>query len=218
MNNKETERIKAAPLRPNPNIDIANNLFIETLPDSQFGTSYYCTHPQSIENVNEIEKVATFNMKTSVRYKDKRSNIMQFSTMTDSIKEVNLEVGELPVDNEVLLTPSVAKALTSEEDYKSLVGKKVNIYVNENDSENKPVIIEKQLIVSGVYSAEAMGMLGMTSAYVPYKTLENAYADNHLDLRPTQINVFANEKEQVEGMKSTFKLKHHPIFLFTTFQ
>ena len=30
LNNKGTERMRAAPLKPNPNINIANNLFIET--------------------------------------------------------------------------------------------------------------------------------------------------------------------------------------------
>ncbi len=30
LNNKGTERMRAAPLKPNPNINVANNLFIET--------------------------------------------------------------------------------------------------------------------------------------------------------------------------------------------
>lgn len=35
LNNRGTEKIKAAPLMPKPNIVIANNLFIKTPPNSQ---------------------------------------------------------------------------------------------------------------------------------------------------------------------------------------
>ncbi|WP_202710473.1 ATP-binding cassette domain-containing protein [Sporosalibacterium faouarense] len=160
---------------------------------------------QSIENVNKVEKVITFNMKTSAGYEDKRSDIILFSTITDSIKKENLEVGELPEENELLLTPSVAKNLTGEEDYQSLIGKELSVYVNEINNENKPVIIEKKLMVSGIYSAEGIGMQGMTTAYVQYETLENAYVENNMTLSPTQINAFANEQDQVDEIKKKLK-------------
>lgn len=161
---------------------------------------------KSIENVKKIEKVTTFNMKSSVGYEDKRSQIMLFSTMTDNIKEEDLELGKLPVENEIILTPSVAKDLTSKDDYKSVIGKKISVYVNETNSEHKPVIIEKQLTVSGIYSQKGMGgMQEMTMAYVQYKTLENAYTENNMTLKPTQINTFASEQDQVDGIKEKLK-------------
>ncbi|TPG68144.1 ABC transporter ATP-binding protein/permease [Brevibacillus laterosporus] len=157
---------------------------------------------KNIEHVNSVEKVTSFNMKSSAGLGDKRSDIMQFSTMTDSIKKENVEKGHLPGENEVLLTPSLAKALSSNENYKSLIGKEISVYVTEIGIDNKPVTIENKLKVSGIYKAESMGPQGTTMAYVKYETLENAYAKQGLTLSPTQINAFADKQEQVDAIKT----------------
>ncbi|WP_232699352.1 ABC transporter ATP-binding protein/permease [Brevibacillus daliensis] len=156
---------------------------------------------KNIEHVNRIEKVTSFDMKSSASYGEKHSDILQFSTMTDSVKEENLEVGKIPSENEVLLTPALAKALSSEEDYKSIIGKEITVYVNDIDKDNKPVTIEKELTVSGIYKAENVGPREMTMAYAQYETLESAYAGQGLTLNPTQINAYAEEQEQVENIK-----------------
>lgn len=160
---------------------------------------------KSVNNVSSIEKVSSFTMKSSAGYEDKRSDIMQFITMTESVKEDKLEEGNLPNENEVLLTTSLAKALTSEEEYKSLIGKEISVYVNEVNKDNKPIIIEKKLEVSGIYEAEGMGPQGMNIAYVQYETLENTYAEQGLTLNPTQINAFTDKKEHVEDIKAILK-------------
>ncbi|WP_315081911.1 ATP-binding cassette domain-containing protein [uncultured Clostridium sp.] len=160
---------------------------------------------KSINNVSNIEKVSSFTMKSSAEYEDKRSDILQFITMTESVKEDKLEEGNLPKENEVLLTANLAKSLSSEEEYKSLIGKEISVYVNEISKDNKPIIIEKKLEVSGIYEAESMGSQGMTTAYVQYETLENAYAEQGLTLNPTQINAFTDKTEHVEDIKATLK-------------
>lgn len=157
---------------------------------------------KNIEHVKSIEKVTSVDMKSSALYGDKRSDIMKFSTMTDSIKKENLEKGSLPSENEVLLTPALAKSLSNGEDYKSLIGKEISVYVNEIGQGNKPVTIENKLKVSGIYKAEVMGPQGTTMAYVQYETLEKTYAEQGVTLSPTQINAFAEKQEQVEEIKT----------------
>ncbi|MCR8645917.1 ATP-binding cassette domain-containing protein [Paenibacillus sp. N1-5-1-14] len=160
---------------------------------------------QKIPNVNSIEKVTSFNMKSSAALDDKRSDIMQFSTMTNSIKEENLETGKLPVENEILITSTLAKALSIDEKYHSLIGKEIYVYVNEIGLDNKPVIVETKLKVSGVYGAGNLGPQGITTAYLQYDTLEKAFAKQKLTLNPTQINAFADKQEHVEDIKATLK-------------
>ncbi|MCE5173096.1 ABC transporter permease [Paenibacillus profundus] len=160
---------------------------------------------KNILNVSSIEKATAYNMKSNAVLGDKRSAIIQFSTITNSIKEDNIEAGKLPADNEILITSTLAKALSSNEQYQSVIGKEISVYVNDIGHDNKPVIVEAKLKVSGVYNAGNMGPQGMTAAYVPYETLEAAFAKQELTLRPTQINAFADKQEHVEGIKETLK-------------
>lgn len=160
---------------------------------------------RNIPHVESVEKVISFAMTTSAGYEDKQSTIIQFSTLTDSIKKEDLKAGTLPSEKEVLLTPSLAKALTSEEDESSLIGKEISIYVNAVDENNKPVIIENKLEVSGIYNDENTTSQGMTMAYVPFETLEMAYAEQGLTLSATQINAIAEKQEYVEGINTTLE-------------
>ncbi|RJG23766.1 ATP-binding cassette domain-containing protein [Paenibacillus thiaminolyticus] len=160
---------------------------------------------KNIPNVSSIEKTTAYNMKSNAVFGDKRSDIIQFSTLTNSIKEDNVETGKLPADNEILITSTLAKALSSSEQYESIVGQEISVYVNDVGPDNKPVLVEATWKVSGVYNAGNMGPQGMTAAYVPYETLETAFAEQGLTLHPTQINAFADKKEHVEGIKETLK-------------
>ena len=105
---------------------------------------------KKIAHVSSVEKVATLNGKTSAVFDGKRTVIQEVSMLTKSIDSEILTSGNLPKENEILLTSEQAKALTSAKTYKTLIGKKILVYVNEINEENKPVILEKELTVSGL--------------------------------------------------------------------
>ncbi|GAC42028.1 ATP-binding cassette domain-containing protein [Paenibacillus popilliae] len=155
---------------------------------------------KNIPNVHSIEKATAYMMKSNAVLGDKRSDIIQFSTLTNSITEDNIEAGKLPADHEIVITSALAKALSGSEPYESVVGQEISVYVNDVGLDNKPVLIEATWKVSGVL-ADNMGPQSMTAAYVPYETLETAFANQGLTLRPTQINAFADKQEHVEGIK-----------------
>ncbi|AJS58212.1 ABC transporter ATP-binding protein/permease [Paenibacillus sp. IHBB 10380] len=154
-----------------------------------------------IKNVDRIEKVTTITGKSKVVFNGKNKELSALGTVTDSIKADNVEAGTLPNENQVLLTASFAKSLSSEETYKSLVGKTVNLYINEMDERNQPVTIETQWVVSGIYDQEDMGPMSGAGVYVSYSTLENAYSQQNLVLQPKQINAYATSQDDVEGIK-----------------
>jgi putative ABC transport system permease protein len=156
-----------------------------------------------IENVDRAEKVTTITGKTNVVFNEKNTALSSLGTVTDSISEENIEKGTLPIENEVILTTSFAKSLSSEETYKSLVGETVSLFINEMDENNQPVTVETELVVSGIYDQENMGPVSGADAYVSYLTLENAYSKQTLPLQPTQINAYAANQDVVEGIKET---------------
>ena len=156
----------------------------------------------SLEKVDRVEKVTTITGKSNVVFNEQNKALTALGTVTDSIKEESIKKGTLPSENEVLLTMSFAKSLSSEETYESLVGKTVSLYINEMDENNQPVTIKSELPVSGLYEQEDMGPMSGANAYVSYSTLENVYSKQELTLQPSQINVYAANQADVEGIKA----------------
>lgn len=75
------------------------------------------------------------------------------------------------------------------------------VYVNEIDVKNKPIILEKELSVSGV-SEQKDNVTQGNSAYIPYSTLENAYSTHGLLLKPIQINAYTDNRDNVKSIKA----------------
>ena len=155
----------------------------------------------NIANVDTIEKVTTISGKSNVVFNGKNKELSDLGTLTDSIKADQIEAGTLPNENQVMLTASFAKSLSSDETYKSLVGKPVNLYINEMDGQNQPVTVETQWVVSGIYDQEDKGPIRGAGAYVSYSTLENAYSKANLVVHPKQINAYAENQDDVVSIK-----------------
>ncbi len=156
---------------------------------------------KKISHVKSVEKETTVNRKSSAVYENKRTDIQLLQTITKSFDKELLVAGKLPGVNEILLTKSEAKSLTSDKTYKTLVGKKVTFYVNEIDEQNKPLILEKELSVSGITDQKDKTP-GMVMSYTPFSTLETIYSDKGLVLKPSQINAYAEKREDVDGIKA----------------
>jgi len=154
-----------------------------------------------IKNIERVEKVAKISGKTNIVFNEKNTALATLETMTDSINEENIEKGTLPSENEVMLTSSFAKSLSSEDSYPSLVGKTIIMFNNEMNDNNQPITVETELVVSGIYTQEDTGPMVGANAYVSYSTLENAYSTHNLTLHPVQLNAYATTMENVEGIK-----------------
>ncbi|MEC0090963.1 ABC transporter ATP-binding protein/permease [Paenibacillus macquariensis] len=155
----------------------------------------------NIANVDSIEKVTTISGKSNVVFNGKNKELSDLETLTDSITADQIEAGTLPNENQVMLTASFAKSLSGDETYKSLVGKPVNLYINEMDGQNQPVTVETQWVVSGIYDQEDKGPIRGAGAYVSYSTLENAYSKLNLVVHPKQINAYAENQDDVVSIK-----------------
>lgn len=157
---------------------------------------------QGIPNIQEVEPVVMVNRDNSISYADAQADVSQLSTLTTAVKEEDLEAGSLPTENEILITTEQAQELIGNEDYASILGQEITLYLNEMGPDNKPVLTEALLTVSGVITAEDSGPFGGAGAYIPYETLEAIYAEQELPFNPTTVNAFAGEQDDVEGIKS----------------
>jgi putative ABC transport system permease protein len=156
---------------------------------------------KAVKHISSTEKATALQSKSSMTMKEKSANIPQLSTISKSFDQDILIKGKLPAENEIILTQDMAKAISSKKNDKSVIGKKVAFYINDM-KENKPITLEKELIVSGVYEQQNTGPIEGPNAYITYSTLEELYNDNGMILSPTQINVFAEQKADVDGIKA----------------
>lgn len=159
---------------------------------------------RSIDHVSKVEEVSSLMMKGSVVVGDKQADLTTLSTITSTIKEDSLLEGSLPEEDEILISSSAAEILTDNEELGSLVGDQVTLYIKETDKNNKPIVVEKEVTISGILDKSGVGpMSNMTSGYVQNNTLGKLYSQEGLSLRPTQIQAYAENEEYVDEIKTT---------------
>lgn len=160
---------------------------------------------KAIDHVGSVDRVASLMRQSSVVYDGKRTEISQLATLTKDTDKSILVAGEFPDANEIILTADQAKAISSEKTFKKLVGNKLMFYVNDIDEQNKPIILERELTVSGIADIENANVANANIAYVPYKTLEVMYDGSGKALKPMQLNVYANDQNHLEGIKASIE-------------
>lgn len=79
--------------------------------------------------------------------------LTQLTTLTDAFDPALITTGVLPVENEMLLPLDTAKQLSGNDQAETMIGKSVFLYINEMDGNNKPVTLEKEVTISGIYEA-----------------------------------------------------------------
>lgn len=156
----------------------------------------------SIENIERVEKATTIQGKSNIVYQQANSRLSGLQTVDDSVTQDNIEAGTLPSENEIMVTTSFAQRLTNEETYTDLVGQPVTLFVNEMNENNQPVIMEQELVISGIYNQPDTGPVEGADAYISYTTLEEAYHQQNMTLNPVLLNAYATDSDYVEEIKA----------------
>ncbi|MFL1664683.1 ABC transporter ATP-binding protein/permease [Bacillus cereus] len=150
----------------------------------------------NISHVKHVDKVFTLTMGSSVNYNDMSIDIVQLQTMNDTVKASDLTSGSLPKENEIVLSDTAAKKIVDSP--KDLVGKKVDFYVKTTDEKHRPIILIKEVTVSGVVK----GTMNQDVAYVTYDTLTQMYNSKNMELKATQLNVTVDNQKHVDGVQA----------------
>ncbi|MGE8055828.1 ATP-binding cassette domain-containing protein [Bacillus mycoides] len=151
---------------------------------------------ENIKHVKHVDKVFTLTMGSSVNYNDKSIDIVQLQTMNDTVKASDLSSGSLPKENEIVLSDTAAKKIMDSP--QKIVGEKVDFYVKTTDEKHRPIILIKEVTVSGVVK----GTMNQDVAYATYDTLTQMYISKNMELKATQLNVTVDNQKNVDGVQA----------------
>lgn len=155
------------------------------------------TSLENLEGVALLEKGSTMTQSASYSFDGTPGKILLLST-TYSSYDPTLKVGNLPLDNEVLISDSIAVKLS--DDFDSLIGQSFPITLVYN-TENAQ-ISTKMMTISGVIESQTSLESSITSAYITYATLE-AMVESFGGPIVTSIFVIAEDESVLEMLKST---------------
>ena len=161
---------------------------------------------KDIDNINNIEETVSYNLSSNLVLNDKNSNIMFLTSSYEGTFILTEENNvDLPKDNEIIMSDSLAKALMVEDNYQDIISREVTLFIREVDASNKPLFIEKKLVVRDIFKIEDDS--SFLTAAVNYNTLEELYKSNNLELKPTMLNVYAKDINNVEQIKDDLEEK-----------
>lgn len=162
-------------------------------------------NPFSEENKNELEKIENvtkveegfsgFSLGSNrVTLGDNSSTFMSLNTISASITESDILHGEMPKENEVLVTQAMANTLANDETGESVIGKEVTVDI----AVNKDVISTTQTI-SGIFASDS---LTTSVVYMDYSTLETLVEEKGSKLEPTVMYLTVDDKDNREAVSN----------------
>lgn len=156
----------------------------------------------NVKNVKEIYKQSIYTNSVSIGYNDQKYDLVTFSSY-NNINESELEVGKSPKDNEIIISKYLADKMTSNEDYSSILGKEIDLYILDNSS-SEPFIISEKVKISGIYKRDKISIIADSMyGYISYSNLNKIYDKNIKKLLPTNISVEIDDEDNIDMVKKS---------------
>ncbi|MFK4900436.1 ABC transporter ATP-binding protein/permease [Lactococcus petauri] len=174
------------------------------------------TKLSSIDNVKKVEAAYTITSPGEISLNNQaRAGIISINTWNESNINDKYKVGKKPGNGEISITESDAKKITK--DYKSLVGKTINIVFEkvENNTNHK---ISRNLKVSGVLEgSDESDNSTPIQVFLTYQTLQSILKSENLDTNPNYSVVTVNEVKNVKEVNQNIQnIKVENKKVFTT--
>ena len=156
---------------------------------------------KAVRNVERVEPVVK-NMNTKITNieDNKTTDLYILSTVNNSITDDTIIAGREPKEGEIMLSPLAIKTLFNTDEYYQILDKKVKVIITELNNNNEYIFIEDEMTISGVYDIDnplVQVSIGITN----YKGLSKMYAKEGLELKPTQLDVYAFSEQYVDNIK-----------------
>lgn len=150
-----------------------------------------------IDGVKEVQKGFSYiNMSgnNSLKYGDKKSDIMMLNSMSSAITDKNVEKGKLPKNNEILVSELVEKELGE-----NIIGKNVKLKALVQGKE-----VEGTFKVSGIYTTGNKDRMSETTevVFMNYNDLNSLLKKKDESLDASVIYLVANTKEKASNIKT----------------
>lgn len=168
-----------------------------------------------VKHVDSVESMfVAANMKFSMSGRDYTLATVQ--SWTKFFSKDMLKAGTLPGKDEIVVDKKTVAKVYDSKDWKSVVGKKIDVKWTTTDDSGNPVQISKKLTISGVVDAGQSGasMNAMSSA-----TMKSVLKDAGATTKPSATIVNVDNSKDVESVSKkidSIKMDNQRVFKATT--
>ena len=157
---------------------------------------------RKINHVINIKKDISYTSAYIV-YNGKKYDLVSLSS-NSNIKDKNIKLGNVPKTNEIVISEYLSDNILNKRQ-NDLVGKNIKLYLLDS-SKTSPALLTKNLEISGIYKNGKVNLINNSNyAYVTYNTLEEIYSELDEELKPTEIKIEIDKKENIEYVKKRMK-------------
>lgn len=147
---------------------------------------------KTIKHVKHVEPGYQFSA-YSLTYGGKNKTDSGLQTWTRAYTSNTVKSGHAPKNNQIVIDKTQATALVGQKNYKSIIGKTVQLNFTWINDQNRPVQISKKLKVSGLAAGGQAGSIAGTN----YSTMKRMLTNAKASTKPSFISVSASDTDHV---------------------
>ena len=153
---------------------------------------------KKIKHIKNIVKNVSYSS-AYIIYKNKKYDLVSLSSYTN-MNEKNIKKGNILKDNDIVFSEYLENNIDG-----NVIDNYVSLYLLDI-SNLEPKMISDDLKVSGIYKNGKIDLLNNSNyAYVKYETLEKIYNDYDMKLKPTELKIEIDNKNNIEYVKKKIK-------------
>jgi len=153
---------------------------------------------KKIKHIKNIVKNVSYSS-AYIIYKNKKYDLVSLSSYTN-MNEKNIKKGNILKDNDIVFSEYLENNIDG-----NVIDNYVSLYLLDI-SNLEPKMISDDLKVSGIYKNGKIDLLNNSNyAYVKYETLEKIYNDYDMKLKPTELKIEIDNKNNIEYVKKEIK-------------
>lgn len=153
---------------------------------------------KKIKHIKNIVKNVSYSS-AYIIYKNKKYDLVSLSSYTN-MNEKNIKKGNILKDNDIVFSEYLENNIDG-----NVIDNYVSLYLLDT-SNLEPKMISDDLKVSGIYKNGKINLLNNSNyAYVKYETLEKIYNDYDMKLKPTELKIEIDNKNNIEYVKKEIK-------------
>ena len=153
---------------------------------------------KKIKHVKNIVKNVSYSS-AYIIYKNKKYDLVSLSSYIN-MNEKNIKKGNILKDNDIVFSEYLENNIDD-----NVIDNYVSLYLLDT-SNLEPKMISDDLKVSGIYKNGKIDLLNNSNyAYVKYETLEKIYNDYDMKLKPTELKIEIDNKNNIEYVKKEIK-------------
>lgn len=153
---------------------------------------------KKIKHVKNIVKNVSYSS-AYIIYKNKKYDLVSLSSYTN-MNEKNIKKGNILKDDDIVFSEYLENNIDG-----NVIDNYVSLYLLDT-SNLEPKMISDDLKVSGIYKNGKIDLLNNSNyAYVKYETLEKIYNDYDMKLKPTELKIEIDNKNNIEYVKKEIK-------------